>query len=59
MKNCCCNLGIFKLFKTLHVWSATLLFTPQSHVGKIYHLTGPLPENMHFYAHEHSKTVGR
>ena len=33
---------------------ATLLANPQSHVGKIYHLTGPQSENMHFYAQEYS-----
>jgi uncharacterized protein YbjT (DUF2867 family) len=38
---------------------ATLLENPQSHIGKIYHLTGPQSENMHFYAQEYSKALGR
>jgi uncharacterized protein YbjT (DUF2867 family) len=38
---------------------AALLASPQSHVGKIYHLTGPQSENMHFYAEEYSKALGR
>ena len=38
---------------------ATLLGNPQPHIGKIYHLTGPQSENMHFYAEEYSKTLGR
>jgi uncharacterized protein YbjT (DUF2867 family) len=38
---------------------ATLLVSPQSHIGKIYHLTGPQSENMHFYAEEYSKALGR
>jgi nucleoside-diphosphate-sugar epimerase len=29
---------------------AVLLANPQPHIGKIYHLTGPQSENMHFYA---------
>jgi uncharacterized protein YbjT (DUF2867 family) len=29
---------------------ATLLANPQPHIGKIYHLTGPQSENMHFFA---------
>jgi uncharacterized protein YbjT (DUF2867 family) len=36
-----------------------LLTNPQSHIGKIYHLTGPQSENMHFYAQEYSKALGR
>jgi len=36
-----------------------LLENPQPHIGKIYHLTGPQPENMHFYAQEYSKALGR
>jgi hypothetical protein len=28
---------------------ATLLANPEPHIGKIYHLTGPQSENMHFY----------
>jgi len=38
---------------------AALLANPQPHIGKIYHLTGPQSENMHFYAHEYSKALGR
>lgn len=38
---------------------AALLADPQSHIGKIYHLTGPQSENMHFYAREYSKALGR
>jgi uncharacterized protein YbjT (DUF2867 family) len=37
----------------------TLLESPQPHIGKIYHLTGPQSENMHFYAQEYSKALGR
>lgn len=36
-----------------------LLINPQPHIGKIYHLTGPQSENMHFYAQEYSKALGR
>ena len=38
---------------------ATLLANPQPHIGKIYHLTGPQSENMHFYAQEYSRALGR
>jgi uncharacterized protein YbjT (DUF2867 family) len=38
---------------------ATLLENPQSHIRKIYELTGPQSENMHFYAQEYSKALGR
>src|SRR5215813_3724419 len=38
---------------------ATLLANRQPHIGKIYHLTGPRSENMHFYAQEYSKALGR
>ena len=38
---------------------ATLLENSQPHIGKIYHLTGPQSENMHFYAREYSKALGR
>jgi uncharacterized protein YbjT (DUF2867 family) len=38
---------------------ATILANPQPHMGKIYHLTGPQSENMHFYAQEYSKALGR
>ena len=36
-----------------------LLADPRPHVGKIYHLTGPQSENMHFYAREYSDALGR
>ena len=36
-----------------------MLANPQPHIGRIYHLTGPRPENMHFYAQEYSKALGR
>src|SRR6266478_3373401 len=38
---------------------AALLTDPQSHIGKIYELTGPQSENMHFYAQEYLKALGR
>jgi uncharacterized protein YbjT (DUF2867 family) len=38
---------------------AALLADPRPHIGKIYHLTGPQSENMHFYAQEYSKALGR
>jgi uncharacterized protein YbjT (DUF2867 family) len=38
---------------------SVLLANPQPHLGKIYHLTGPQSENMHFYAQEYSKALGR
>src|SRR6187401_448873 len=38
---------------------AELLANPQPHIGKIYHLTGPQSEDMHFYAREYSKALGR
>src|SRR5215471_11082243 len=38
---------------------AALLANPEPHLGKIYHLTGPQCENMHFYAQEYSKALGR
>jgi uncharacterized protein YbjT (DUF2867 family) len=38
---------------------ATLLENPEPHIGKIYHLTGPQSENMHFYAQEYSTALGR
>src|SRR4030088_2992537 len=37
---------------------AALLANPQPHIGKIYHLTGPQSENMHFFAQEYSKALG-
>src|SRR6201987_4482034 len=38
---------------------ATVLENPQPHIGKIYELTGPLSENMHFFAQEYSKALDR
>src|SRR4026208_1128574 len=38
---------------------AALLANPEPHIGKIYHLTGPQSENMHFYAQEYSQALGR
>jgi uncharacterized protein YbjT (DUF2867 family) len=38
---------------------AVLLAHPQPHLGKTYHLTGPQSENMHFFAQEYSKALGR
>jgi uncharacterized protein YbjT (DUF2867 family) len=38
---------------------AALLANPQPHLGQTYHLTGPQSENMHFYAQEYSKALGR
>src|SRR5918993_147386 len=38
---------------------AALLADPRPHIGKIYHLTGPQSENMHFFAQEYSKALGR
>jgi len=38
---------------------AALLANPRPHIGKIYHLTGPQSENMHFFAQEYSKALGR
>jgi uncharacterized protein YbjT (DUF2867 family) len=38
---------------------ATLLANPQAHIGKIYELTGPQSADMHFYAQEYSKALGR
>jgi uncharacterized protein YbjT (DUF2867 family) len=38
---------------------AAILANPQPHIGKIYHLTGPESENMHFFAQEYSKGLGR
>jgi nucleoside-diphosphate-sugar epimerase len=38
---------------------AALLANPQPHLGKIYHLTGPHSENMHFHAQQYSKALGR
>jgi uncharacterized protein YbjT (DUF2867 family) len=38
---------------------SALLVNPQPHIGRIYHLTGPQSENMHFFAEEYSKALGR
>jgi uncharacterized protein YbjT (DUF2867 family) len=38
---------------------AKLLANPQAHIGNTYHLTGPRSENMHFYAKEYAKALGR
>src|SRR5215472_16852006 len=38
---------------------ALLLANPQPHIGKVYHLTGPRSENMHFFAKEYSTALGR
>jgi hypothetical protein len=38
---------------------AALLADPRPHIGKIYHLTGPQSEDMHFFAQEYSKALGR
>jgi uncharacterized protein YbjT (DUF2867 family) len=38
---------------------AALLVNPQPHLGRVYNLTGPQSENMHFYAQEYSKALGR
>jgi uncharacterized protein YbjT (DUF2867 family) len=38
---------------------AAVLVDPKPHIGKTYHLTGPQSENMHFFAQEYSKALGR
>ncbi len=38
---------------------AALLDDPQPHIGKVYHLTGPQCESMHFFAREYSKALER
>jgi uncharacterized protein YbjT (DUF2867 family) len=38
---------------------AAILVNPQPHIGKVYNLTGPQSENMHFYAQEYSQALGR
>src|SRR5258706_13928710 len=38
---------------------AMLLADPQPYIGKIYHLTGPQSENLHYYAKEYSEALGR
>ncbi len=38
---------------------AALLADPRPHIGKTYHLTGPQSQDMHFFAHEYSRALGR
>jgi uncharacterized protein YbjT (DUF2867 family) len=38
---------------------AKLLDNPEPHIGKVYHLTGPQSEDMHFFARAYSKALGR
>jgi uncharacterized protein YbjT (DUF2867 family) len=38
---------------------AAILGDPAPHVGRIYHLTGPESQDMHFYASEYSQALGR
>ncbi|CAG9249374.1 SDR family NAD(P)-dependent oxidoreductase [Paraburkholderia caribensis] len=38
---------------------ARVLDDPTSHLGKILHLTGPVSEDMNFYAAEYSRALGR
>src|ERR1044072_2648029 len=38
---------------------AALLANPQPHIGKVYHLTGPQSENLHFFAQEYAHALGR
>jgi uncharacterized protein YbjT (DUF2867 family) len=38
---------------------AAVLEDAQPHIGKVYHLTGPQSENLHFYAQGYSKALGR
>src|SRR3712207_3245271 len=38
---------------------AAVLADPRPHVGRVYHLTGPQSEDMHFYAQEYSRALGR
>jgi uncharacterized protein YbjT (DUF2867 family) len=38
---------------------AAILDDPAAHVGHTYHLTGPVSQDMHFYANEYSKALGR
>ena len=38
---------------------AAILLDPRPHIGKVYHLTGPRSEDMHHYAQEYSKALGR
>jgi uncharacterized protein YbjT (DUF2867 family) len=38
---------------------AALLANPEPNIGRIYHLTGPQSENMHFFAQEYSNALGR
>src|SRR4051794_36860001 len=36
-----------------------LLADPRPHIGRVYHLTGPEAQDMHFFAREYSKALGR
>ncbi|MFZ6648852.1 NAD(P)H-binding protein [Undibacterium sp. TJN25] len=38
---------------------AAILSSPAAHIGHTYHLTGPRSENMHFYAQEYARALGR
>jgi uncharacterized protein YbjT (DUF2867 family) len=38
---------------------AAILSAPDAHIGKTYHLTGPISQNMHFYAQEYAEALGR
>ena len=38
---------------------ARVLDNPAPHIGRILHLTGPVSEDMHYYAGEYSKALGR
>lgn len=38
---------------------AVVVADPRPHLGKVYHLTGPQSEDMHFYAREYSRALGR
>jgi uncharacterized protein YbjT (DUF2867 family) len=38
---------------------AGVLADPKPHIGKVYHLTGPLSEDLHFFAQEYSAALGR
>jgi len=38
---------------------ADILSDPAPHIGRVYNLTGPQSEDMHFYAKEYSEVLGR
>jgi uncharacterized protein YbjT (DUF2867 family) len=38
---------------------AAVLADPRPHIGKVYHLTGPQSETMHFFARGYSRALGR